>query len=268
MKVIFVDDNNLQQLYKESEQCVVALGFFDGVHIGHQQVIQTAKEKADKLGVKLAVMSFHPHPLSVITKGKKVIPLLSSLSEKKQLLQQLGVDLFYLVEFTNIFSALSPEAFVEHYLVQLKVRHAVAGFDFSFGRKGTGHLANIPAYSNEKIEVTEVPCVDYLGEKISSTAIRERLHQSEVHEIPHFLGRHYMTNGFFNGTKFKVIVGKMIPCPGKYEVLLEMGDDNIHTSVCIEECGCIKSESPIRNKKGFVQIHWIQPLASKSVATS
>lgn len=152
--------------------CVMALGYFDGVHLGHQQVIKTAREEATKRGLPLALMSFRPHPINVLSKGRRSVPQLTTLSEKQNCLKQLGVDYFYLVEFTMEFAALSPKKFVEDYLCQLRVAHAVAGFDFTYGAKGVAKVEQITEDSSGKIPITKVPCIHFRGEKISSSAIR------------------------------------------------------------------------------------------------
>ena len=96
------------------EPIVLALGFFDGIHLGHKEVITTAKKIAEERGYKVAVMSFNQHP-SVIFQNvdPDSIQYVSPLERKKELLKELGVDIFYLVDFTKEFGALSPQEFVE-----------------------------------------------------------------------------------------------------------------------------------------------------------
>ena len=120
----------------ESKPCVMALGFFDGLHNGHREVVKTALRMAKEKSA-VAVMSFFPHPKSVLSDGKIQVDYLMPLSEKEKMLRELGVDLFYIVEFTKEFAALSPEQYVAKYLLNLGVIHAVAGFDFSYGFKGS-----------------------------------------------------------------------------------------------------------------------------------
>ena len=86
----------------------------------------------------LSVMSFFPHPKTVISNGKKQVCYLMPISEKEKMLEQLGVDTFYMVQFDKEFASLSPQQFVAQYMLKLGVIHAVAGFDFSYGSRGTG----------------------------------------------------------------------------------------------------------------------------------
>lgn len=114
------------------EPIVLALGFFDGIHLGHQEVIQQAKEKAQELGVKLALMSFDHHP-SIIFQGANPDELqyLSPFERKVELLEELGVDIFYVIDFTKEFASLSPQEFVDQYMVGLNAVTVVAGFDYT-----------------------------------------------------------------------------------------------------------------------------------------
>ena len=99
------------------------------------------------------------------------------------LLNRLGVDIFYLVDFTFDFAALSPKQFVETYLLKLGVTHAVAGFDFSYGSKGAGNLKHIPDDSKNQNSCNEVQCVDTRVKKLSSTAIGKHYYLLIIHSL-------------------------------------------------------------------------------------
>jgi riboflavin kinase/FMN adenylyltransferase len=259
MKTILINAQNLPSVYKQATPCVMALGYFDGVHLGHQQVIQKACEEANNRGLPLALMSFRPHPINVLSGGKRLVPHLTTLCEKQKILAKLGVDLFYLVEFTPEFAKLSPKQFVHDYLLNLKVVHAVAGFDFSYGAKGTAKLNQITDDSDGDITVTKVECLDYKGEKISSTAIRQRLLSANVHEIHHFLGKDYTVKANWNGHKFQQIEKTMLPATGIYEVELEFLNHRLKTVIFIDELGQIQIiESKVNLLKGFTIIHWLK----------
>src|SRR5690554_6802512 len=109
MKTIYLKHPH-HQLYLP--ELALALGFFDGVHKGHEQVILKAKEEADKLGIKSGVMTFFPHPKEVLRKGAKV-HYLTSIEEKKRLIEKLKIDYFIVVEFSIPFSELTPQQFVD-----------------------------------------------------------------------------------------------------------------------------------------------------------
>lgn len=246
-------------VHKQATPCVMALGYFDGVHLGHQQVIQKAREEANVQGLPLALMSFRPHPINVLSGGKRFVPHLTTLCEKQEILEELGVNLFYLVDFTTEFAKLSSKQFVQDYLLNLEVVHAVAGFDFSYGSKGAAQLHQIPDESDGKIIVTKVECMDYKGEKISSTAIRQRLLSAKVHEIHHFLGKNYTVKANWNGHKFQQIEQTILPTSGIYEVELEVLNNRVKTNILIDELGRIQLlNSNMHLLKGITIIHWLK----------
>lgn len=259
MKTILINSQNLNMVHSQASPCVMALGYFDGIHLGHQKVIQTAREEADKQGLPLALMSFRPHPITILSGGKRVVPALTTLYEKERQLRQLGVDFFYLVEFTTEFAALSPKQFVQDYLLQLGVVHAIAGFDFSYGAKGVAKLGQIHQDSYGKINVTKVDCIDYRGEKISSTAIRQRLSTADVHEIPHFLGKHYTLKALWTGEEFRLLEEAMLPSAGIYEVELEFLNKRFKTNILIDSLGQLKLlKLDVYPPKEIFSIHWLK----------
>lgn len=265
MKTILVNADT----YLQASPCVMALGYFDGVHLGHQHVIKMAREEAKKRGLPLALMSFSPHPINILSGGKRHIPCLTALAEKKKILKGLGVDIFYIVDFTLEFAALTPKQFVEAYLVKLGVVHAVAGFDFTYGAKGAGKLADINNYSKNQISVTDVECVAYLGEKISSTAIRQRLLRADVHEIPFFLGRYYSVKMLWDGKQLKTLEPIMLPNNGLYEVLLEQDYHEINAVVSVDQPGYVQVIKTFGNlTEGVIQIRWLQTRGLRNLASN
>jgi riboflavin kinase/FMN adenylyltransferase len=179
----------------------MALGFFDGVHLGHQKVINTAKQIANEQNIQSAVMTFDPHPAVVL--GKKKNPeYLTPLKEKEHQIQALGIDRLYVVEFDETFSRLTPRQFVDAYIVRLNVRHTVCGFDFTYGHKGKGTSETLFDDADGRFGVTIVDKVEKNGEKISSTKIRELLHTGKADEVTAFLGHPYeMTGTVVEGEK-------------------------------------------------------------------
>lgn len=235
METIYINRDNLADWQGKANACVMALGFFDGLHYGHREVIKTALRIAKEKGVSLAVMSFFPHPKSVLSNGEKQIDYLIPLSVKEKILLELGVDTFYIVEFTREFAALSPEQYVKNYLVNLGVIHAVAGFDFTYGSRGSGNLDCLKNDSGEIIDVTKVEKVACRGEKISSTSIRERLAEGNVEELPDFLGCCYEIKGVWDGKSFKLNPYYTLPATGKYAVTINIGNVSKFTEVIVEE---------------------------------
>ena len=180
-----------KQDFKEQ---VLALGYFDGVHKGHQKVMIKAKEVAQKQGMKCAVMTFHPHPLVVLRKQME-IDYLTPLEEKIQIIEDLGVDTLFVVEFTKDFAALLPQQFVDEFIINLNVKHVVAGFDFTYGHLGKGTMETLPFHSREEFFQTTVEEQTDNDRKISSTLIREVLKSGDVSYAHTLLGRPHMVTG-------------------------------------------------------------------------
>src|SRR5688500_20109157 len=114
----------------------MALGFFDGIHKGHQIVIQTAKQKADEMNLKSAVMTFDPHPSAVLGRKTENIRYITPLEDKVDIIESMEIDYLFIVHFSKEFASVLPERFVDEYIAGLNVRHVVAGFDYSYGRYG------------------------------------------------------------------------------------------------------------------------------------
>lgn len=178
------------------EDVVLVLGFFDGVHKGHQKVIETGRKIADKQGLKLAVMTFNQHPSIVFQKVKpNEMKYLTNLEQKNQLMANLGVDYLYVVEFTSLFASLSPQAFVDQYIVDLHAKYAVAGFDYTYGPKDVADMNHLPQYSKGRFEVVAVSKETQDGSKVSSTRIRESLDQGDMETAASLLGYTYEIDG-------------------------------------------------------------------------
>jgi riboflavin kinase / FMN adenylyltransferase len=182
------------ELTKDGEK-VMALGYFDGVHLGHQKVIRTAVEEAQKKGRKAAVMTFHPHPSVVLKQMKKRNDYLTPMEEKADLIRNLGVNELYIVKFDEAFSQLSPQEFVDEYLIKLDVKHVVAGFDFTYGQMAKGNMTTLEKESRNMFGVTVVSKVDIGNEKVSTTHIREQILDGQVEQAIPLLGRPYKIRG-------------------------------------------------------------------------
>ncbi|MGV3488295.1 MAG: bifunctional riboflavin kinase/FAD synthetase [Tuberibacillus sp.] len=177
------------------DQLVLALGYFDGVHIGHQKVIKTAVEIAREKGIKAAVMTFHPHPSVVLKQMAKREDYLTPPEEKAKLIKELGVDILYFVKFDQAFSQLSPQDFIDKYVIGLNVKHVVAGFDFTYGRMAKGNMENMEEYSRNMFAITTIPKVTVNQDKVSTTKIRELVQAGHVGEVESLLGRQYRIKG-------------------------------------------------------------------------
>ena len=215
----------------------MALGYFDGVHLGHQKVILEAKKQADQKGLRSAVMTFDPHPSVVLGKNEKHVQYITPLAEKINLIEELGIDYLFIVHFTAEFANLLPQEFIDQYVIDLNVKHVVAGFDFSYGRMGKGTMEILPFHSREKFAFTIVEKFTSGDEKVSSTRIRQYIKNGRITELPELLGRFYTTSGIVvHGDKRGRTIGFptanvdtmdefILPPLGVYAVKIKIGED-------------------------------------------
>ncbi|TCZ77759.1 FAD synthetase family protein [Paenibacillus albiflavus] len=236
-------DNSIQELpFLEAEDCAMALGFFDGIHLGHQHIIRKAKEIAREKGLQFALMTFTPHPTEVITPDSTNFPYLTTLSEKVKKMASLGVEQLYIVKFNTDFCHLSPQEFVKQYLVGLRCKHVIAGFDFTYGYKGAGNMSQLTEYAQGEFEVTTVAKIERNHRKISSTLIRELVKSGRVDLVPEYLGQFYEINGQVlsissqNGDTdsiIHVITSCFLPRPGVYTIAADINGVT-YEGTCIE----------------------------------
>lgn len=173
----------------------MALGYFDGVHRGHQKVILEAKTKAAQMGICSAVMTFDPHPSVVLGKTVQQIQYITPLEEKVKIIEELGIDYLFIIHFTAEFANLLPQEFIDQYVIGLNVRHVVAGFDFTYGRMGKGTMETLPFHSRDQFSYSIVPKFTQGDEKVSSTRIRNLLREGRTDSLLSLLGRYYTTSG-------------------------------------------------------------------------
>ncbi|PLT34168.1 bifunctional riboflavin kinase/FAD synthetase [Bacillus sp. V5-8f] len=221
----------------------IALGFFDGVHKGHQKVIQTAVDKAKLEGISSGVMTFDPHPSAVLGKDVRHIRYITPIQDKISLIRDLGVDYLFIIHFTKDFASLHPEKFVDDYLINLNVRHVVAGFDYTYGRYGEGNMKTLPFYSRGRFTHTTVEKQMLDAEKVSSTRIRNTLDEGNFVEFHHLTGRFYSTQGIvvhgekrgrklgFPTANVEVRDNYLFPATGVYAVRIKI-DGSWHEGVC------------------------------------
>lgn len=174
---------------------VIALGNFDGVHLGHQKLLQCGLQKAKELQVKFAVLLFDPHPLKVLYPDRK-INILTGYPERLRLFAQFGVDEVFLLAFTPQLANTTPREFVQEILLKLGAVHAVVGFNYSFGCEGKGNPDNLEKYGDEyHFGVSVVQAQKIQGKIISSSEIRKNLLSGEIDSAREMMGRSPMISG-------------------------------------------------------------------------
>ena len=197
MKTIYLTHPYHPNLIEKS-RVVLVLGFFDGIHLGHQALINAGREKADKEGCQLAVMTFNRHPGLVFSRiHPRDIQYLITSEQKQKEMEKLGVDLYYEVEFTSAFGSLAPEDFISQYIVGLNAAAVVARYDYTFGPPGQTNMSLMEDLADDRFEVIMIDeqRLDS-GQEISSTAIRKYLVEGEVEKANQLLGRPFATTGY------------------------------------------------------------------------
>lgn len=221
----------------------MALGYFDGVHLGHQKVIGTAKQIAEEKGLTLAVMTFHPHPSHVLGRDKEPKDLITPLEDKINQIEQLDTEVLYVVKFNEVFASLSPKQFIDQYIIGLNVQHAVAGFDFTYGKYGKGTMETMPDDLDGKAGCTMVEKLTEQDKKISSSYIRTALQNGDVELANVLLGQPYFIKGIvIHGDKRGRTIGfptanvglnnsYIVPPTGVYAVKAEVNGE-VYNGVC------------------------------------
>ncbi|PCK18592.1 hypothetical protein CEY02_18780 [Bacillus pumilus] len=176
------------------QPCVMALGFFDGVHLGHKQLLRQARALARQKGLAFKVMTFDRHPSQIITPHKAIRRYLTPLPEKVETFEAEGADAVYVIRFNQAFADIAPDLFIKRFIYELNCKQVVVGFDFSFGKGGTGNTDTLREASKGKYDLTIVPQLAFQMNKISSSKIRELLMTGSVRHIPEYLGDFYQVN--------------------------------------------------------------------------
>jgi riboflavin kinase/FMN adenylyltransferase len=176
--------------------CVATIGNFDGVHLGHQMIINNLVEQGKKLGLPTVVVLFEPHPLEYF-KATEAPPRLTRLREKIAHIKMLPVDLVMVLKFGEQLANLEPEVFVSKYLVEgLAVRLLVVGDDFRFGKQRRGNFRLLKTLGIEhSFSVNDTATLLNDGQRISSTAIRQVLAAGDLDQAKQLLGRSYSVCG-------------------------------------------------------------------------
>lgn len=189
---------------KNTEPCCLALGNFDGVHKGHQELISKAVKTAKKHGIKSAVFTFSNHPRNTIA-GKKPVENIIYNEEKAELIEALGVDYLFDIPFTEGIQTMDAVDFVEKLIVdKFKAAETFCGFNYKFGYKAGGNVKVLRTCAKEMgFTANVVNPVTVDGEVVSSTLIRGLVKSGEVDECFKYLGRNYSIGG-------EVVVGNRL----------------------------------------------------------
>ncbi|MFQ5574330.1 MAG: bifunctional riboflavin kinase/FAD synthetase [Terriglobia bacterium] len=182
--------NGLENAGAGLKKRVVTIGLFDGVHLGHRRVIEEAVHEAARTEAESMVMTFEPHPLTII-KGRGTPPILTDVHSKALLIGRLGVNLFLVARFDEVLSRMDPDAFVRDVLVnRVRAETVVVGENFKFGRDRAGDVETLKRICREyAVNVIAVPSLVIGGTSVSSTAVRKLLKAGHVGKVREMLGR-------------------------------------------------------------------------------
>jgi len=238
IKVIKLHYPILKKILPAPTPQVVAMGFFDGVHLGHQAVIKQAKLEADKQGVPLAVLTYDPQPIVVFEMLTQPLRYLTSMNQKSELLADLGVNTMYVMQFTSQLAQLGPQEFVNQVIMRLNPVTVVGGFDHVYGGDvNITDMDHLPQYAKKRFDVVSVSELDVNNQKIGSSSIRKALELGNMNIVNSQLGRIHQTTGLvihgeargrelgFPTVNIKTPELEWLPAIGIYAVKIMIGDD-------------------------------------------
>ncbi len=231
MEIITSLDAELKNKYPAT---VIALGTFDGLHLGHTDVINTARDYAERNRLKLAVFTFSNHPLALIRPDLVPVRIISA-EEKIKLLESFGVDYLINIPFTEDFAALSPDEFLDR-LACFNYRCLVVGENFTYGFLGSGKTETLERSGRKNgFDVIVRPLVKMNGNIVSSTGIRNLIQAGHIEYANRMLGRAYAITGKivhgeqrgrrlgFPTANIELLHGEMaVPAPGVYAVTVSI----------------------------------------------
>ena len=174
---------------------LLTVGVFDGVHAGHRHLLRVLGQRAADQNLLTGVVTFSPHPQSVVNPASQ-LPSLSTLEDRVKALRDLGIDIVVPLSFTRKVAALSAQEFVSLLRKYLKMRGLVVGPDFALGRSREGNAEMLRALGREmNFSVEVVPPYTVNGDVVSSTLIRRALAQGDMRKVTRLMGRHFSLNG-------------------------------------------------------------------------
>ena len=228
--------------FSTSEKTYVTIGTFDGVHFGHQKIIEKLVLEAKKANRKSVLLTFFPHPRMVLQKDNS-LELINTIEERANLLEITGLDYLIIHPFSIAFSRMSALAFVRDILVnQLHISKLIIGYDHHFGKNREGNIIQLTEYSHlYDFKVEEIPAQDIDAVSVSSTKIRNALAEGSLKTANSYLGYNFMLSGtVLNVKQLGGKIGyptaninvketyKLIPRTGVYVVLSKIQERNVY----------------------------------------
>lgn len=246
-----------------NKNSVVTIGTFDGVHVGHQKIINKLVKIAKKEGLHAAILTFFPHPRMVLQSDSN-IKLINTIDEKSEILKTFGVDNLVIHEFTREFSRLTALEFVRDVLVEkLHVKHLIVGYDHRFGRNRSANIEDLREFGETyNFKITEITAKEIDEVAVSSTKIRNSLIEGDIQLANKYLGYNFMLTGkVVKGRSLGSKIGfptaniqvneryKLIPKKGSYVVKVYVNDSEVYGMMNIGE------NPTIKGKGSSIEVH-------------
>jgi len=227
MKKIVIKDK-----INKFDENVACIGYFDGLHKGHQALISKTIELAKKNNVKSMLVCFDPDPSDIINASS--IQHILTFKDRLKIMEGLGLDIVCVIKFDESLMKQSPKLFIQEYLLKMNIKTLVCGYDFSFGYKGLGDSKLLSKY----LETIVIDKVEYYGKKISSSRIREEFYKGNFKLVNNLLGYNYVlslkvVSCIQDKNKYLVECKTndsrlMLPKDGKYSLGFEVKDKKVY----------------------------------------
>ncbi|MBC7830004.1 MAG: bifunctional riboflavin kinase/FAD synthetase [Chitinophagaceae bacterium] len=239
------------------KNAVLTIGTFDGVHLGHRQILLQLKAEAERIKGETVIITFHPHPRKVISSAQPPISLINTIEEKIELLEALKIDHLVVVPFDQRFSQMSAQEYIEEFLLEKFQPHTIIiGYDHHFGKGRSGNYLLLEEYSKKSgFRLIEISSHTIAENAVSSTRIRQSLTEGDIDAANNLLGYDYFFEGkVIEGNRLGRTLGyptanleisdkeKLIPAYGIYVVEAEL------------ERRVLSKKAEIRRLKGMMSI--------------
>ncbi len=174
---------------------ILTIGTFDGVHLGHKKIIKKLVESAKRRKMRSCILTFFPHPRNFLSKSNE-LKMINTIKEKKEILNELGVDELIIQEFNNEFSNLSANEFIKHLLKFCEIKEIIVGFNHKFGKDREAGIDQLKIYGKKYgFDVCEIDAFDINQINVSSTKIRNAIGAGEVELCNEYLGYNFSIDG-------------------------------------------------------------------------
>jgi len=192
--VVLKIEEKYEDAIKSAPWCI-ALGSFDGVHLGHRKLIELLIEESKKYGTGSMVYTFHTHPRKILMPDKHIY-LITDNEKRAEIMQGMGVDMLYLEDFNRV-KDMTAEAFVKNILVDsFKAKSIVVGYNYRFGNKGEGDAKSLKKFGEKfGFKVNVIDAVEIHGHSVSSSLIRHTIRSGNVDKVADYLGRDFSVHG-------------------------------------------------------------------------